>query len=505
MEGFNFLTFLEAAYRRKYLLIIPAVAGLVISIILSIVLPSYYKSSTLVLLEEQQVPETYVTPTDETTFAQRINTISQQILSRTRLEQIVNDFNLDRQTSGQGVISRVLGILTAEPRNKEELIAQVRRNIEFKVIRNQDESEAARNRNRRTEAFTISYIGKDPYVTMQVTNTIASLFIEENLKIREQYSEGTSEFLSGELDKAKEELETQEAALRKFKERQMGSLPEQLDANLRTLDRLQLELQSVTDTLKNAEDRKAFLEEQLGVGQSGLAGPANTQIAELERLRSELTSLLSVYKESYPDVLLTKKRIKEIESQLEKRGRVEEIRPELRNTEAYANLISVRSQIDTLRKREREVVSQIREYEKRVDYTPSNEQKLADLRRDYNISLQNYQALLEKKLNARLAENLEKRQKGERFRVIDPANLPEESFKPNRPFIVLTGLLAGAGFGIGLIILFEFLHPAFRKEDDLADAFGLPVMATIPSFYSDAVEPEKLASAVKKVRKPERE
>ncbi|HHL40393.1 MAG TPA: hypothetical protein ENJ37_07795, partial [Deltaproteobacteria bacterium] len=402
----------------------------------------------------------------------------------------------------------------------EDKIERMRKDISVEVI--------GRGGRRGGDAFSISYMGKDPYVTMEVTNTLASLFIEENLRIREQYAEGTSEFLANELARAKAELEAQEQAIRDFKERHMGSLPEQLDANLRTLDRLQLELISLKGSLKNALDRRDMLREQLALLEAGLdadqpqaAVPAVSGVVkappqpdpletELERLKAELAGLLSVYKETYPDVIIVRKRIEEIERTLQARaavkgavadeetgggaeasgpagqadggaakGAVDDERL-IRGSETYARLKEVESQIASLTKSEERIRRQIKEYERRVESTPGNEQRLADLQRDYDISFKNYQNLLEKKLNARLAENLEKRQKGERFRVLDPANLPEKPVKPNKAKIILLGAGGGAGMGLALAFLLELMNPAFRKPEDFDGFTDIPVLTVIP-------------------------
>jgi polysaccharide chain length determinant protein (PEP-CTERM system associated) len=467
--------YIDIFYRRKWMLVIPLLLGTGIAVFVSFKLPSYYRSTTLILVEQQKVPEAYVTPTDTTPIEQRLSTMKQQIMSRTRLEQIINEFNLYKDDAGSVL--------------KEDIIERIRDNIEIDII--------GGDRRRPSNAFSISYTGREPYTTMQVTNTLASLFIEENLKTRERYAEGTSEFIISELEKAKKELEVQEKTFREFKERHMGALPEQLDANLRTLDRLQLELQSVNDALKNADDREILLKGQLDIG--------DTLMVELARLKSELASLLSLYKENYPDVVITRNRIKEVEEKLARRtdteGQKEEelvkIEPTVQNPEAYAVLVSVRSRISTLKAREIRTREQIKTYEKRVEEIPANEQKLAAIQRDYDISLNNYQSLLEKKLNARLAENLEKRQKGERFRVIDPANLPERPFRPDKRKITLLGALAGAGLGIALVYLIELLNPAFRKPEDFEELLPLTVLAVIPAFSKRPREGHKRLKVIR--------
>ncbi len=482
--------YIEMFLRRRWIVISSIIVSTGAAVYISLVLPAYYRSTTLILVEQQKIPEQYVTPADRTPIGQRLNTIKHQVTSRTNLERIIREFGLYGEDSIEmrgGVLSRLLrsaGLKKADRPTMEDMVERMRKDIEVKII----------GADRRTggDAFSISYTGRDPVLTMEVTNTLASMFIEKNLRIREQYAEGTSEFLASELEKAKEELERQEAALRRFKEEHMGALPEQLDANLRTLDRLQLELQSVNNSLKTTLDRKTFIEEQLGiVGRSG-ASPLHPLEVELQRLKGELASLRSLYKDSYPDVIMTRSRIRDIERRLEEErdgegekasgGSAPGVAVDPANMELYEELAATESQIETLRAREGKIKEQIRFYEKRVEDTPANEQRLAALERDYDISLDNYKTLLEKRLMARVAENLEKRQKGERFRVIDPANLPQRPFRPDRQGIVLMGLFFGLGLGAGLAFLLEFLNPAFRKPEDFQDVIPLPVISVIPEL-----------------------
>lgn len=486
MEGFNLISFLEAALKRKWLILGLTVLCTAIAAVVAVLLPSHYKSSTLILVEQQQVPTSYVTPTDTTPFNQKLNTIRQQILSRPNLEKIIEKFDLYSKGDKKPA--------------KEEAISKLVSNIEIKLV----------GERRAEDAFNISFSGTDPYTTMQVTSTLASMFIDENLKRREQYAEGTTGFLSDELEQAKSELEKQEQSVRAFKERYMGGLPQQLEANLRTLDRLQLELQSVKLDQKGAEDRKAQLEAQLS--QSGSlpvpGAPVNPLVAELEAKQRDLAELLSMYNENYPDVVITRRRIEELRGLLTstKAGAGASqpngvISPQVRNPEAYNNLLATDSQIKALKLRETEIRKQINVLERRVDSTPANEQKFADLNRDYQISLNNYQSLLEKRLNARLAENLEKRQKGERFRIIDPANLPEKPYKPNRPVVVLAGAGIGAGIGLGIIFLLEFMNPAFKRPEDFEGVLDMDILAMVPAFDSLPGEESQKGQFLKKVTK----
>jgi uncharacterized protein involved in exopolysaccharide biosynthesis len=310
----NINDYIEIFYRRKWVLIIPMLLGLVIAVVVAYTVAPYYRSTTMILIEGQQVPEAYVQSTDTTPLGSRLSTLTQQIMSRTRLEKIAGDFNLYAGIGG-GPLSGLLGLRGKDKSGKEAIIERMREDINIEVI----EGGRARRGVRDPDAFSISYTGNDPFTTMQITNTIASLFIEENLKIREQYAEGTSEFLVSELNKAKKELKAQERTLRRFKERHMGSLPEQLDANLRTLDRLQLELQSTRGSLRIAQERRSLLEQQ-GI-LPGEPTSYGTLQMEILRLKRDLSGLLSVYKENYPDVIMLKSRMKEIEAQLRCPGR----------------------------------------------------------------------------------------------------------------------------------------------------------------------------------------
>ncbi len=502
--GKNVYEYVEIFLRRKWILVLPMVAGVVIAGAVAINLPSYYRSTTMILIEEQQVSESYVEPTDRTPIGSRLNTLSQQIMSRTRLEKIAMDFNLYKSSSDQGAIDKILSRIGLKDSStgkisKEAVTRNMRRDIDVNILNKKRSGSGG-------EAFSISYVGTDPSITQQVTGTIASLFIEENLKVREQYAEGTTEFLQSELDKAKMDLEVQEGTLRRFKEKHMGSLPEQLEANLRTLDRLQLKLQSIQEILQSGNNQLAMYERQLDLTTGRSSDTSSKPLEqELSQLESDLKSLLSIYSDNYPDVIITKNRIKEITSQMSDESYYEDSIDEMgqhdveldildgRDLSVMAELSTLKSKIANYIQREEEVRDEIKKYEHRVEMTPANEQKLADIRRDYDISLQNYRSLLEKKLNARLAANLEKKQKGARFRVIDPANLPEMPYKPDKKKILMVGFMAGGSVGFGLILLLEFLNPAFRKPEDFTGVLNLPVLTTIPDF--------KITAATAQVRK----
>lgn len=454
-KGLSLRDVLELILKRKWWLILIIIPGTAIAAAVSYSLPPVYRSSTVILVERQKVPEAYVKPSVASTIEDRLNTISQQIMSRRNLEKIVEKFHLYQQEKAA--------------LSQEEIFGLMRKDIEVRVM--------------GKDAFTLAYVGSDPKTVMGVTNTLASLFIEENLKVREEQAEGTSEFLENELAEAAKQLEKQEKDVQEFKRRYMGALPEQMDANLRTLDRLQLELQSINEGLRNAEDRKIFYEKQLGEGNPD-TNPDQLQ-TKLAKLKMDLSRLQAEFKDSYPDIVLLKKQISETEMQIQKESASSESSVQTQDVlsqRAGSQLQTTNSDIRMLKERQKKTLALINDFEKRVEATPANEQKLLTLSRDYDMSQKNYQTLLGKKLDAKVSENLEKRQKGEQFRILDSANLPERPYKPDRRKIMLFGFLLSVGASVGVIFLVEQLNQSFKSPEDLSDVINLQVLAIIPNI-----------------------
>src|SRR3989304_8976701 len=302
---------IEIILRRKWFIIIPFLLSIVGTLLALIFIPPVYKSTTLILVEPQKVPEAYVKATITVHINDRVSTITQQVMSRTRLESIIKEFDLYKDAKDK---------LTSD-----EVVDIMRGNIEVAV-------KGGETRNRDLSSFTIAYMGNDSETVMHVTSRLASLFIEENLKVREQQAEGTTEFLDNQLQSLKKSLESQESQIKSYKEQHMGELPSQLEANLRTLDRLQLERQITNDALRSAEDRKNMVERQLseiGIAPGGVRDAATGVVSSdpvrrrLAELQAELSQLSSMYTDKYPDIVRVKSEIAELESQI-KTGRVKE-------------------------------------------------------------------------------------------------------------------------------------------------------------------------------------
>jgi polysaccharide chain length determinant protein (PEP-CTERM system associated) len=482
--------------RRKWLVLALFAFCVAGAGILCVVLPKSYRSQTLILVESQKIPENYVQALVGPTIEERLNSIQQQVMSRTVLTQMIQEFDLYPDA--------------VRRKGVEEVIERLRKDISVTTM-----SARSQRSTSGIDAFSISFAHEDPVTAMKVTAKLASNFIEENLKVREQLVAGASEFLEQELALAKDRLESQERAISLFKTKHMGELPEQIQANISTLDRLGLQQGSTIEALQKASDRLTLIEKMIKEYESpALAGVATVQgpggtvavdplLLRLKELEKTLATLSAEYKESYPDVISTKEEIQALKAQLSQRPREKDesekpLAPakDAKSSDLYLReLIRQRDEakleIASLKERLLRIKDQVKEYEARVEKAPTREQELMILVRDYNNLKENYRTLLDKKLNARLAENLEKRQKGEQFRILDPANIPTKPEKPDQLKIMLIGLALGCGLGVGGAVGLESLRPVFRRTDDVEGLLQLKVLASIPNYRKLLEENQK--------------
>jgi succinoglycan biosynthesis transport protein ExoP len=444
------LEYLEVPLRRPWLVVVPFALTVVLSVVATLVLPKKYKSTTLILVESQKLPETFVAkmPADETN--KRLQTIRQEILSRTRLETVAKELD----PYGDLATASMSGI-----------VDRMRDAIEIAVKGN--------------DAFTIEFVHRDPRKAQAVTNRLATLFIGEVARTREEQVKEAYQFIDGQLQDARRELEKREEALRHYKEQHMGALPEQTTANLATLQRLQLELQSVNENLRMAADRLPNL---TSVPSKAGEDPE----AELRQLQDQLTALRSRYTDEHPDVKALRARIAEVQRDLKGRPAVE---PDAGSLEAE----KTRREIENLRHRREDIEGRITTFQARVEAAPRAEEDIATLSRDFQKLNENYLALLNRKLDAQMAAKMEQRWKGEQFRVLDPANLPDHHVSPSLPLFLMGGILAGLVAGLGTSLTAEFLDPSVKSIHELEALVPFPVLAVIPSVGA-TTKPQKRAS-----------
>ncbi len=484
--------------RRKWVVLGSAIAGIVIAAILCVVLPKSYRSNTLILIENQKIPEDYVKSIGGASIEQRLTMIHQQVMSRTFLSQIMDEHKLyEDKVRSQGL---------------EPAIETFRKMIKVETVGTPGAS------GKTVEAITLSFADEDPTTAMNVTAKLASLFIQENIRSREQLVTGVTVFLEQELQDAKKSLEAKERAISEFKTRHVNELPEQKEANLRTLDRLQTDLNTTVEAYHSLTARQSLFEktlaqyEQYEMMESASGQPMprmgnqpiqNPLVIRLSELQKQLTTLMATYKETYPDVVYLKDEIKQLEAKLAEQAQIAEqerhslpeesqsdhnkragrlFDPQLQNLLAQRD--EAKLEILNLKTKEARIILEMKEIEGRVQRTPSREQELMILVRDYDNMQNNYQALLDKRLNAHVAENLEKRQQGEQIRVLDPANLPQKPEKPNQLLIMLLGLIGGSGLGVGLALGIDQLNPTFKRREEVELVPGIHVLATIPQFFT---------------------
>lgn len=471
--------------RRKWVVVASIVAGVAIGAVLCVVLPKSYRSSTVILIENQKIPDEYVKGIGAGHIEERLMMIQQQVMSRALLSQILDEYKLY-----EGLVKR---------EGHEAAIEKLRKSIIVDTV------STSGPKRKTIEAVNISFADEDPLTAMKVTAKLGSLFIDENLKDREQLVTGVSVFLEQEVQEAKKNLEAKEQVISQYKTKYVGLLPEQMNANLRALDRLQIELNTTNDLLHSQTEKLTSVEASIRDYQVGMAtrieaddskvpnrnvDPLVIRLNELER---RLTTLKAEWKETYPDIVDTKQEIEGVKAQLAEKG---ESQSENKDSQVFMmqdpyfrELTRQRNDLLTetssLKARHVRLMELIKQTERRVEQTPEREQELMTLVRDYENMQKNYQALLDKRLNAHVAANLEKRQKGEQFRILDPANLPEKLDSPNRLLIMMLGLLGGGGLGVGVALGLELLNPTFRRREEVEQFLpGVRVLATVPHFFA---------------------
>jgi len=453
--------------------------------ILNFKLPKVYKTNTLILIQRQKVPSEYIRQIISSDLEDRIRTITQQIKSWSNLEKIIKNFNLYKDP-GKNMFM-------------EDKIQDLRKRITVKV------SKESRH---ETNSFEIFFTGKDPRQIAKIANALSSYFINENLKLREDQAIGTSEFLTDELATIRKRLMGKEEGLKDYRKKHMGGLPEQLETNLRILERIQQQIITNQENLRESRNRKILIQQQIGEARE-LKKRLSTSIENekdsdklptLSKMKSQLVALEARYTQKHPNVIRMKEKISELEAKEAKERQVKEntVSEESKNisktSETEKKLLKQLREIDiqikNFKDEEIQLRSQMKKYQIRVENTPKLEQELMSLKRDYDNIRETYSSLLSRKLEAELAVNMEKKQKGEQFRILDPAKPPERPFKPDIIRIFLMSIGLGLALGFGLAYSRETLDTSFRGPNEVENILQIPVLASIPLTYN-AVELRK--------------
>jgi len=465
-----------AMLRRRWMLIaILALVGGPLAYGVSRFLPPKYKSQTLVLVEPPAISDKIVAPVDTTSISERLSSMRQQILSRTRLEPIIHQF----------------GLYTADAQktSMDALVERLQASIEVSPVMPMAETEST-----RLPGFFVNVTMYDPHLAQQVCAAVTSMFIEESLRVSQQHSEVTTDFLSQQLAEAKKDLDDQDNKLAAFKSRYLGALPDEEQTNLNLLTGLTSQLDAATQALGRAQQDKTFVEsnlaQQLAAWQASQVGQnPETLEDQLASLQTQLVSLQARYTDDYPDVIKTKRSISAVQAQIAASDThvkpatsaksslepptIQQLRAQIHN---YEQII-----IEKTRDQE-QVKAQIKLYQSRVQSSPGVEEQYKELTRGYQTALDAYNELLRNKNGAEMATALQRQQEGEQFRVLDPANLPNAPSFPNRLLFTLEGFGGGLGLGLALTFLLEMRDTSLRSERDVEVSLRLPVLAMVPAI-----------------------
>ena len=512
---------------RKKCFIIPALVVLILAVLVAWLLPSIYESSSTILIEEQQIPQDFVKSTVTGFADQRIQSLTQQILSRVKLWEIINQFNLYEDMR--------------KKYTREEVVEYMRDDIKLDTI-SAEVATANRKKTRAgnqpevTIAFSIAYRGKNPETVQKVSGTLASLYLEQNLKTREAQAQSTTQFLETELKQLQERIKGLGDKITAFKGQHEGLLPEQQEFNRQQAARLEMDIKQLDTAMRSAEDRKIYIEGQLAtvkpdtplIGATGerVMAPAD----RLKALEVAMADLQSKFSDDHPEVRKVRREIAELKKMVgqpggsastrrqkltqlkaelaEKQGKYSDQHPEVKKLKneiallekapetaspskpvtepenpAYISLTTqikaAENETASLRTQQAGLKDKLQMYRQRLEDAPKVEQEYMALARDYQNASQKHQEVMNKILEARISEGMEEGQKGEKFTLIDPASLPEKPVSPKRWLILLAGFILSLGAGLGTVALAEALDHSVKNSDDLARLTGLPVLGSI--------------------------
>lgn len=487
--------------RRRWWILIPVAVMWASVWGLGWLVPPTYQSETLILLEQQNVPNQLVTPNVNATAQERLRVIQQQVLSRTRLESIISRYHLYPEPHGLKIL-----LESGDP------IEKMRKDIDIEFV-------TAPGHSDEYTAFKMRYVAKSPQLAQKVNEELTAPFLSDNVEAQEQLSQDTTSFLESQLADARARVEEQEAKVAAFRAKHPGVSPSQMESNVQQiLTGLQAQLQSSQQTLESARQHKLYLEALIQQGQSAQANaasgagavggaPADSAVAlsreldkELVDLRLRLQDLRQQYTDDYPDVMALKDKIAQREKL--KKAVDEEVAANLRNrkpgasadalgaertTSGAASLAQLESQlkenqqdIQSYQKREAELESEVSNYLSRLNTAPETEQELAAISRDLEESRANYNSLLQKQMQSQLATRLEERQKGEQFRILDPPSLPKKHVAPNRFRFSLIGSAVGLLIGVVVVAVLEIADIRIRSDKELKALVPAHLLVSIP-------------------------
>ena len=549
-EAKGFRDYLDSFRRRRKQLLWTMAVILALSISVAFGLPPVYRSTATILIEEQEIPPELVRSTVTSYADQRIQMISQRVMTRSNLRAIIDKFNLYQD----------------ERRYKttEEVLELMQDDVNMDIVNAEVVDPRSQRPTQATIAFTLSYDSRSPQTAQRVANELVSLYLTENVKSRTEKAEETSDFLTQEAQRLRTKLDDLENKLAQFKERNVANLPELMQLNLQLMDRTERDLQNVETQIRTLEERKFYLQGQLAqidpaaplysMGgdklldaesrlkvlqtqlisasatyapdhpdvvrlkreiealqrETGLKAPKLDQLDELASLQAELELARQKYEPEHPDVVRLERKVSALKEQIAQKetgastDRSSDGKKPTASTAARAlaeakpdnpAYITLQAQLESTNSEQRALESQrqdlkakLDDYEKRLTATPEAEREYAALTREHDATARRYQEISAKQMEAQVAQELERKSKGERFTLIDPPQLPELPVRPNRAAILFLGLVLSLGGGFGFTAVTENLDRSIRSTRTLVSLVGMPPLAVIPYIKTDREE-----------------
>jgi polysaccharide biosynthesis transport protein len=473
MATFHPLDYLSLVRRRKWWIIVPAVLCFVGTALLAVFLPRVYRSAATITVSSPAISAELLKQAGPLSGDERIRAISQQLLSRAVLEQVVRDEHLAPDGNIDAAVDRLLqpGRIKVEP---TELLKQVSRE------------------GLRLDAFLLSYAGSTPGEAQRVADTIARVFVEASSRTREARAEDTSAFIAAQLSASKARLDQIEARLRTAKESYMGRLPEQTQSNLSIAAGMRQQLESTAIALRGEQDRLSMIERQIdamkqGAGDIALSGraPMSSSQTRVLQLQQELATARGLYTEKHPEIqrlqedLAAAKRDAAAERERPEEDRLQTLQTEPGYRQLLADRETARLRVRDLQRAESHMRAQVASYQSRVEAAPMVEQQLASLQREYDLERKQYGDLSAKLQSAELSENLERRRGGEQFQVLYAAYVPRDPESPNVLRLLLIGVALGIGLGGASAMAREYLDRSVHDLRGLQAEFDVPVLGEI--------------------------
>jgi polysaccharide chain length determinant protein (PEP-CTERM system associated) len=452
--------------RRKLGFLAPFGLMVMTGIFLVMFLPSYYKSTATILVEEQKIPQNFVMAAVTSYAEQRLQMINSKIMGFSNLQDLIKRFNLYEKLKSKNT--------------SEQIVQKMRDNIKLEMIRSDNIDPKTGRPSNDVVAFTLSYEGTDPQKVYHTITELSSQYLKQNMATRKRQSGDTSSFIESELNKIKHDLDKTDAQINRFKQKHLLELPDSLQANIGRLTTLEQSISALRDRQMVLRQQENKLQTQLVSVSPSLE--LITIQKQLDELKMTLMSLKSKFSSEHPDVKKAEAEIRIIEQQLKNRKR--SAISSVPDNPIYIALSSersgIKSEIDSL---STQIVEKIRnrvDYNGRIETTSRIESEYNGLLAEQANMKNKYNDLSRKLMEAKVADGLEKEQKGEHLSLSEPASFPEQPFKPNRFLLMIISVILGIGLGSVVVFVVEGLDDSLRDSRRLIAETRLPILGNIP-------------------------